>query len=154
MWLTGKTIVADSPKVAENTQFSGKMAHFGLVSLYFVQILGLGAILCVIPYVYSLYNTYKGLKIPIKEALKERPARLLFGAKLGFAGYFMGNYGYYLVFVYNYKHLMFMRVLLYAYSLIGYCLSIGCWMYLCLLVRRVLLVALKGIPRAWLCEVL
>nr|DAJ38963.1 MAG TPA: hypothetical protein [Bacteriophage sp.] len=25
------------------------MAHFGLVSLYFVQILGLGAILCVIP---------------------------------------------------------------------------------------------------------
>ena len=55
-------MVCVSPKVGKYTQFSAKMAHYGVFSPVFVQILGLGAILCVIPYVCSLYNTYKGLK--------------------------------------------------------------------------------------------
>ena len=46
----------------------------------------------------------------------------MLAAILGFVGYFMGNYGF---FIYNYKHLVFMRVLIHAYSLIGCCLSIG-----------------------------
>ena len=49
---------------------------------------------------FSMYVPYiiriSSKKIPIKEALKERPARLLFGAKLGLRaihGLLCGNYG-------------------------------------------------------------
>ena len=57
--INGQLCVVNSPKLCENTRNSGKMAHYGVFSLYFVQILGWGAILCVIPYVCSLYNIYK-----------------------------------------------------------------------------------------------
>ena len=52
--------VCASPKVSKYAQYSAKMAHLTVFSPVFVQILGLGAILCVIPYVCSLYNLYKG----------------------------------------------------------------------------------------------
>lgn len=65
------------------------MAHFAMFLPVFVQISCLGAILCVIPYVYSLYNTYKGLKIPIKEALKEARAPGLW-RYYGFVAHYTG----------------------------------------------------------------
>ena len=43
MWLTSKTIVGGSPKVAETPRNSGKMAYFALVLPIFVQISCLGA---------------------------------------------------------------------------------------------------------------
>lgn len=73
----------------------------------FCEILGVVQGLCVL---FPMYVTYimcvKGKKIPSKEALKERPAPALLGIILGFGEQFVGNYRYYLVFVYNYKHLV------------------------------------------------
>lgn len=51
------------------------------------------------------------------------------------------------MFVYNYKH---SRLFVYYYAMCtiaGYCLFIGCYVYLCALIRGVVLVALKVIPR-------
>lgn len=49
----------------------------------------------------------------------------------------VGNYGHYLVFIYNYKHLMFICASLYMHSLMGYCLSVGCCVSLFLCGRGV-----------------
>lgn len=93
MWLTSKTIVVDSPKVCENIKFSGKTAHFAMFLPIFVQISCLGVRLFIFPYVYSLYNTYKGLKNSNQGSIKR-------GARAGFwgvvhvpLGYLVGNYG-------------------------------------------------------------
>lgn len=61
----------------------------------------------------------------------------MLGAISGVIGLFIGNYGCYLVPVYNYKHLMFVGALIYAHSLMGYCLSVVYCVCLCLLVRGV-----------------
>lgn len=58
--LTDRSSVANTPKVAINPENSGKMAIYTLFLPILVQILNLGAILYVIPYVYSLYIPYKG----------------------------------------------------------------------------------------------
>ena len=39
------------------------------------------------------------------------------------------------VFVYNYKHSTFIGILNYVHSLIGCCVPMGCYMYLCFLIR-------------------
>lgn len=57
--INGPLCMVDSPKPCENTRDSGKMAHYGVFSLYFVPILSLGARLFVFSYIYSLYYLYK-----------------------------------------------------------------------------------------------
>jgi len=62
---------------------------------------------CVLfPYVLLYVICISDKKIPTNEALKERPARLVYGDIMGLWRIILGFYGQLWVFVYNYKRLM------------------------------------------------
>lgn len=95
-----------------------------------------------IPYIICI----SGKKIPNKEALKESPARLVYGDIMGLWRIILGFYGQLWVFVYNYKHSTLIGILNYVHSLIGCCVSMGRYLYLYFLIRMSVACSVKRPP--------